>query len=644
MKRACIIGTAGHIDHGKTLLIKMLTGTDTDRLKEEKERGISIELGFASLTTPSGVRCGVVDVPGHERFIRNMLAGAGGIDLILLVIAADEGVMPQTREHLDIVDLLGARDGVVAVTKIDMVDPDWRDLVIEDIRSYLANTCLEHAPIVPVSSVTAEGRALLLAEIDAAVARADLSPRGKFTRLPIDRVFIMQGFGTVITGTLWAGELHEGDRIRIEPKGIDSRIKSLEVHGERVEKAIAGQRVAVSVHGIDREECERGDWLVAGATPPTADLLQAQLRCVRNSPFPIKNRMRVRFHLGASEVIGRVVPLDAEEIPPGEEGFVEIRLESSVPAERGDRFVLRSFSPMRTLGGGTIVDVSGHHRKRFREADLAALRLAAEGSIEERVLGAVAQGGMLGFAESDLAGRLGQPAAEVAAALRPLVEAGTVRRIGRGILVTSEAMRDSESEMVALISEHQKKNPLQWGILKSELKSRLDRRVNPEVVEVWTQERQAAGEIHVRGDRLRVGEARIELPPALEQLRLQILADLDGRGFAAPSVKELSEAIGARKEFDDLVGLLIAEGELTRIPPDLIYPSARVEEMRTHLRAIFSRMAEMNVAALKDVLGVSRKQAVPLLEFFDRMRWTERRGDMRVAGPRLVEPADGRTA
>lgn len=641
MKRACIIGTAGHIDHGKTLLIKMLTGTDTDRLKEEKERGISIELGFASLTTPAGVRCGVVDVPGHERFIRNMLAGAGGIDLILLVIAADEGVMPQTREHLDIVDLLGAQDGVVAVTKIDMVEPDWRELVIEEIRDYLSGTCLARAPIVPVSSVTGEGREMLLSEIDRAVARADLSPRGKFTRLPIDRVFIMQGFGTVITGTLWAGELHEGDRIRIEPKGIDSRIKSLEVHGERVEKAIAGQRVAVSVHGVGREECERGDWLIDGPTPPTAETIQARLRCVANSPFPIKNRMRVRFHLGASEVIGRVVPLDAEEIPPGQEGFVEIRLDSSVPAERGDRFVLRSFSPMRTLGGGTIVDVSGHHRKRFREGDLAALRLAAEGSIEERVLGAVAQGGMLGFPEADLAARLGQPAPEVAAALRPLLDQGQIRKIGRGILITADSMDEAEREMTALISEHQKRNPLQWGILKSELKSRLDRRVHPEVVEIWTQERQAAGELHGRGDRLRVGNAHIELPPALDQLRSKILTDLDGRGFAAPSVKELSESVGPRKEFDDLLNLLIAEGDLTRIPPDLIYPSSRVEEMRVRLREIFSRMTEMNVAALKDLLGVSRKQAVPLLEYFDRMRWTERRGDMRIAGPRLTEPGDG---
>ncbi len=311
MTRPCIIGTAGHIDHGKTLLIKMLTGVDTDRLKEERERGISIELGFASLTTPSGVRCGVIDVPGHERFIRNMLAGAGGIDVILLVIAADEGVMPQTREHLDIVDLLGAHHGVIALTKIDLVDPDWRDLVIDDVRAYLSGTCLAGAPLVPVSAVTGEGKAELLAAIDSAVGTADLSARGRYTRMPIDRVFTMQGFGTVVTGTLWAGTLHEGDHVRIEPSGDETRIKSLEVHNDRASEALAGQRVAVSLHAVDRDEIARGEWLVSGAPPPTASMIQALVRCVRGSPYAIKNRTRVRFYLGASEIMGRAVPLDA---------------------------------------------------------------------------------------------------------------------------------------------------------------------------------------------------------------------------------------------------------------------------------------------------------------------------------------------
>jgi selenocysteine-specific elongation factor len=636
--RPCIIGTAGHIDHGKTLLIKMLTGIDTDRLKEERERGISIELGFASLTTPSGIRCGVVDVPGHERFIRNMLAGAGGIDVILLVIAADEGVMPQTREHLDIVDLLGAHDGIVAVTKIDMVEPDWRELVIDEIRSYLAGTCLAAAPIVPVSSVTGEGKADLLTALDAVVAAADLSPRGKYTRLPIDRVFTIQGFGTVITGTLWAGALHEGDRVRIEPSGHETRIKSLEVHNERVVEAFAGQRVAVSLHAVPREEITRGEWLIAGAPPTKTNLIQAKVRCVPGSPYPIRNRLRIRFYLGSSEILGRIVPLEKDEMASRDEGFVEIRLEEPAIAERGDRFVLRSYSPMRTIGGGVIVDVSGVHRRRFHEGDLSALRLAAEGSIEDRIAGTIARGGSLGAAEGDLPSRLGQPVAEVSAALATLVDEGRVKRIGRGTLVIREAVDAAGTRMSEVLLDHQKRNPLRWGLLKSELKSRLDRQVHPELIESWIRAEQEAGRLHVRGDRLRYGAEQMPLSPRLEALRERISKELEERGFAAPTTKELIESLGSVPEAEELITHLIAEGEVTRIPPDLLYPGRKIDELRGRLRDYFAHSTEMQVASLKDMVGISRKQAVPLLEFFDRQRWTERKGDVRIAGPRLQGP------
>jgi selenocysteine-specific elongation factor len=640
MLRPCIIGTAGHIDHGKTLLIKLLTGVDTDRLKEERERGISIELGFASLTTPSGVRCGVIDVPGHERFIRNMLAGAGGIDVILLVIAADEGVMPQTREHLDIVDLLGAHRGVVALTKIDLVDPEWRELIIDDVRTYLSGTCLAGAPLVPVSAVTGEGKAELLAAIDAAVAVADLSARGRYTRMPIDRVFTMQGFGTVVTGTLWAGTLHEGDRVRIEPSGDETRIKSLEVHNERAGEAFAGQRVAVSLHAIDREEITRGEWLVAGDPPPTVSMVQAQVRCVQGSPYAIKNRTRVRFYLGASEIMGRAVPLDAEEIAPGKEGFVEIRLEEAVPAERGDRFVLRSFSPMHTIGGGVVVDVSGTHRRRFNEEDLRALRIAAEGSLDDRILGLLAQAGLLGMAEGELPTRLGQPPAEVASTIAALIGSGRIHRIGRGLLVPTEALDAAGTRMTTILTAHQKHNPLQWGMLKSELKSRLERQIHPDVVEAWLQERTSEGNLHVRGDRLRLGEESLALSPTLAALRERILENLAGRGFGGPTIKELLDDLGGPKDGEALISLLIEEGVVARVPPDMLYPSQRIEEMRGLLKTFLAKTPEMGVAGLKEIMGVSRKHAVPLLEFFDRQRWTERRGDVRVAGPRLQESAN----
>ncbi len=632
MNRPCIIGTAGHIDHGKTLLIKMLTGVDTDRLKEERERGISIELGFASLTTPSGIRCGVIDVPGHERFVRNMLAGAGGIDVILLVIAADEGVMPQTREHLDIVDLLGAHDGVVALTKIDMVDPEWRDLVIEDVRGYLNGTCLAQAPVIPVSSTTGEGRKDLLEALDRAVAGADLSPRGKYVRLPVDRVFTMQGFGTVVTGTLWAGSLREGDRVQIAPRGIESRIKSLEVHGTRVPEAQAGQRVAVSLHAVPREQIERGDWLVAGESPPTTVVVQARVRCVRGSPYAIKNRMRIRFYLGASEVFGRVAPLETEEIKPGGEGFVQIRLEAPILAERGDRFVLRSYSPMHTIGGGLVVDVSGIRRRRFRESDIDALRLAEQGSLEDRIAGAIAAAGSLGIGEADLPGRLGQPPADVVATLSGLIEKGRVRRLRRGVLVGVDAVQNAGTRMQTILLAEQKHHPLSWGILKSELKSRLERQIHPDLIEAWIQENLEAGRLHVREDRLRFGEQGIALSPAHAALRAKVMAEVSARGFAAPSTKELIDALGSPSDCEEMIGHLLRVGEIVRIPPDLLLPSGLIEEMRSRLQDYFARNAEMSVASLKDLIGVSRKQAVPMLEWLDRNRWTERRGDLRVEG------------
>lgn len=635
MSRPCIIGTAGHIDHGKTLLIKMLTGIDTDRLKDEKKRGISIELGFASLSLPSGTRCGVVDVPGHERFVRNMLAGAGGIDVILLVIAADEGVMPQTREHLDIVDLLGAGAGVVALTKVDMVEAEWRDLVLDDVQEYLSATCLAKAPIVPVSSTTGEGKEELLTRLDELVAIAELNPRGRFTRLPIDRVFTMQGFGTVVTGTLWAGALREGDRIIVAPSGIESRIKGLQVHGARVPEALPGQRVAVNLHGIPTEKIARGDWLVTPDAPPTTRLVQARLRCVRNSPYPIKNRLRVRFHLGASELLGRIIPLETDALKPGEEGLVQIRLESPVLAERNDRFVLRSYSPMYTIGGGQVVDVSGVRRRRFRREDLDALQLAEEGTIEDRVLGEVATRGALGIKENDLPAKMGQTGADLSPAVDQLIEEGTLRRIGKRMLFADDAIAEAGGQIAAILLDHQKKNSLSWGLLKSELKSRFDSKIHPDLIESWIQEQAEAGELHIREDRLRHGSDRLDLSPAHAAVMEKILSEIDGRAFAGPSTKELLEALGSPKSAEELLAHMVREGEIVRVPPDFLYRASRIEDLRAQLEGFFARNPEMSVAGMKQMLGVSRKQAVPLLEWCDRQQWTERKGDVRIAGSRL---------
>jgi selenocysteine-specific elongation factor len=635
MTRAAIIGTAGHIDHGKTLLVKLLTGVDTDRLKEEKKRGISIELGFASITLPSSRRCGVVDVPGHERFIRNMLAGAGGIDLILFVIAADEGVMPQTREHMDILELLGVNRGVVALTKVDMVDADWCELVTSEVGDFISKTILRDAPILPVSAVTGQGKDALLAAMDAQLDRLEEIQRGRFCRLPIDRVFSMEGFGTVVTGTLWGGSLREGLRVHVQPQGVETRIKSLEVHGERVQDAQAGQRVAVCLHSVPRDSVDRGDWLVLEDELQPVDKIDVRLRVLSGAGRTLETRTRVRFHLGASEVMGRVVLLDADELDPGREGLAQIQLEARTVAERGDRFVLRSYSPMHTLGGGRVLDVSGSRRRRFRQEDLETLRVAEDGTIEDRITERIRAKAGLGLPESELTQQLGQPPAEIHAAVARLLEQKQLVQVGRTRLITGETFVQVGQTLRAAILDSERAQPLRFGPLKSELKSRQEHGIHPEATEAWIQQGIAQGTLFAKGDRLRASGPELTLPAALQALASVMLADLERRGFAAPTQKEFLETFANHPEAGELLQHLLGAERVVRVPPDLLLPAQAIETLRGRVSAFFAGQAEMTVADLKEALGVSRKQGVPLLEYLDRAQWTVRRGDVRAAGPKL---------
>jgi selenocysteine-specific elongation factor len=635
MLRPAILGTAGHIDHGKTQLIRMLTGVDTDRLKEEKKRGISIELGFASLELPSGRRCGVIDVPGHERFIRNMLAGAGGIDLIILVIAADEGVMPQTREHLDIIQLLGVEQGVVALTKVDLVDEDWLELVKADVQNYLSRTTLAGAPIMPVSSVTGQGKKELLAEIDAALDELDMAQRGRFVRLPVDRVFTMEGFGTVATGTLWGGTLEEGSRVRVQPRGMETRVKSVQVHNEQVAGALPGQRVAVCLHNVARDEIERGDWLVLSTELRPVSKLDVRLRAIEELPKAIRHRARIRFYLGASEVMGRLVLLEKEELEAGESTLAQVQLDEPVVAERGDRFVVRSYSPMRTLGGGTVLDVSGTRRRRYREEDLAALRLVEEGSLEDRVHGVVRAQRGLGILESELTQSIGQPPEEIRQALGTLEREDRIRRVGRSRLVSTDKFEEAAATLEEAILGYERANRLRFGPQKSEIKSRHARAIHPEVAEAWFQRELDGGRLWTRGDLVRRSNQAPVLTPPMQALRARMLDALSTAGFSGPTQKAFLEEMGSPKGADELLALLLANQEVVRLPSDILVHGDRIGELRHIAQRYFEANEELNIGTLKDLLGVSRKNGVPLLEFMDQQGWTERRGDVRIAGSRL---------
>ena len=650
--RPLIIGTAGHIDHGKTALIKLLTGVDTDRLKQEKERGISIELGFTSLELPSGERLGVVDVPGHERFIKNMLAGAGGIDLILFVIAADEGVMPQTREHMDIIDLLGVEHGIIALTKIDMVEPEFVDIVEETVREYLAESCLKAAPIVRVSARTGEGRKEILAALAREATPLTAGERGRLPRLPIDRAFIMEGFGTVVTGTLWSGKLIEGAPVHIIPSGLATRIKSLEVHDERVKEALAGQRVAVSLHAIEKAAIRRGDWLLAGEKLPATRLVDAKLRVLRTAAKPLANSARIRFHLGSAEILGRLILLDSDELKPGQAGWAQLRLEERVLTERGDRFVLRTYSPMHTVAGGLVVTAGVGKRRRYRAEDLDALAQAEVGTPEERVCAVLGRAGSRGADRAHLARESGCTNDEVAAALTALIDAGEARAISKRLIVTPHGFELGAERLAGILTGYQRGNELSWGVQKSELKKRVEGAISADLVDAWVQQEAEAGHLFQRGDRLRHGSDRFDLSPAYEALKTGILDTIAGEGFAGRSRREVTEDLKAaarvhaaspdayEKDIDALLLLLLDAGEIVRVPPHFYFAAAAIVTAVARVRAFFAEHEEMRVADLKGMLEVSRKQAVPLLEYLDQARITQRDGDARRPGPKLHESGD----
>ncbi|MBD3337443.1 MAG: selenocysteine-specific translation factor, partial [Candidatus Eisenbacteria bacterium] len=582
-------------------------------------------------------------VPGHERFVRAMLAGAGGIDIILFVIAADEGIMPQTREHMDIIQLLGVRRGVVALTKVDLADEEWLELVTDEVRRYLQQTPLAEAPVVPASAVTGQGKDELLQTIDQLIPAVQLEERGRYPRLPVDRVFTMEGFGTVVTGTLWAGRLREGDAVRILPRGLTSRIKALQVHGERVPEAVAGQRTAVALHAVEREAIARGDWLTTRGDAVARKMVDARVQCVRSAPRPIRNNAKMRFHLGAAEVLGRIVLLAEDELPPGGEAWAQIRLDEPILAERGDRFVLRTYSPARAAAGGTVVLAENRRRRRYRGEDLEGLQVAEKGTPAERVIDRLRASHARGLAVDELAAAVGQPRGEVEEILASLEEQGQVDIVGRGQAVLTDELERAGDQLSTTLEEFQKQNPLRWGMTKSELKSRLADRIHPDVAEAWVQKAAAGGRLHARKDRLRWGPDAIRLTPPLQQLRAAMIADLEQRGFVGPHQKEYLDAVGEGiqgvrpDQKGELLAMLMEEGTIARIPPDILLLQEVLEKVPAAVRDFYqSGRSEMSVAQFKDILGVSRKQAVPLLEYLDRERFTRRQGDVRVPGPRLV--------
>jgi selenocysteine-specific elongation factor len=628
-----ILGTAGHIDHGKTSLVKALTGIDTDRLKEEKERGITIELGFAHMELQGGIVVGIVDVPGHERFVRTMVAGVGGMDLVMLVIAADEGIMPQTREHLEICRLLGVKRGLVALTKCDMVDPDWLDLVGEEVREYLAGSFLEEAPIVPVSSRTMEGIENLRSTLSVLAADAEeKSVEGPF-RLPVDRVFTMPGFGTVVTGTLLSGRVREGDEVEILPSGMTSRVRTVQTHGKKEEIGTAGQRLAINLQGVEHTAITRGDVVVPRGVFRTTRAIDARLSYLPSAPRELKHRSVLRLHSATYEVPAQIILLQGDALKPGETQFAQLRLKNPVLLLPDDYFILRTYSPQITVGGGVVLDPAPPRRRRRSAEALELLTSLQEGEDSERIRLLVQQSLFSGITFEEVGIRSGIPAKRLESVLSGLLSNGVIVQVVREprIFVGRDALASLKSMLLGEVEGYLRHNPLKDGIGKEELRTRLPRRSDtrffgPILMALEKDERVIVDRdlVKLPGHKAAVVGDRAELQAKIEEAFIQ-------GGFEPPAIKQLCDTFRSEeKEILELLSLLIREGRIVKIKGDVHYAPLPLSQIREKLVALLKEKKEITPPEFREVTGLSRKYMIPLLEYFDQEKVTIRVGDKRM--------------
>jgi selenocysteine-specific elongation factor len=629
-----VIGTAGHVDHGKSTLIRALTGIDPDRLQEEKERGMTIDLGFAWLRLSNGQEVSIVDVPGHERFIHNMLAGVGGIDIALLVIAADEGVMPQTREHVAILDLLGITDCVVALTKRDLVEDEWLDLVQADVEEFLA-TALKKAknvPIVPCSATSGVGLDALLSVIQELLARERTRPSTGRPRLPIDRVFTVAGFGTVVTGTLIDGELHLGQELEVQPAGLRTRVRGLQSHRKKAETIPAGTRTAVNLGGLAVEDLRRGQVLATpGMLKPTR-ALDARLRLIPDAR-PMRHNAEVSFFTGAAESLGKLSLLDRDELLPGEEAWVQLRLQDEVALMRGDLFVVRLPSPSMTVGGGSVVEPHARRHRRRQPAILQQLEVLAQGTPDEIVMER-----LRAREPTDVEGlvqRTGLAAAEARAALIRLVESGDLvvldqtngsgRLDGRSFVVSAAGWQRVTGSVEALLGRFHQGYPLRRGLPKEELRTRLGAEPRLFVRELGRLKTQ--GTAVEDGPFVRLATHSVQFSPEQERQASELLHLLREAGVSPPDRAELEAELRISSE---LVDALLAQGRLVEVPPGLVYERDTLLALVSRIREDIQHNGPRTVAQIRDLLDASRKFALALVNYTDDQKITRRVGDERV--------------
>lgn len=633
-EQSLILGTAGHIDHGKTALVKALTSVDTDRLKEEKARGITIDLGFAEFTPASGTRMGVVDVPGHEGFVRNMLAGATGMDMVLMVIAADEGVMPQTREHLAIVRLLGVTRMVVALTKCDLVDEDWLELATEEVRELLVGTPYEQASVVATSATTGAGLSELTdALVDAADSAGERNS-DDLARLPIDRVFTVRGTGTVVTGTLWSGSLQVGDGVHLLPGGERARVRGLQVHGRDADQAHAGARTAVALvgAGLSRESVNRGQVLVVDEGWRETSMLTVRLAVLSGTGWAVEHGQRVRVHLGTAEVMARTVALEGKPLAPGDQGWVQFRLERPVLARARDRLVIRSYSPMTTIGGGLVAEATAPKRRGSTPEVLGLLSRVLEGDPVEAALACTALAAWDGAVVRELPILTGLGPATCQAALDALVTSGG--RVAAGRAYHPETARKGRALLLETVARFHEEAPLRPGIPLEELRQRLPASDSNNLADGLLADLEGEGALRVASGVAALAEFELELKPAQRAVYDALLKIYQDHGLAPPAVEELPSEMQKHRDLWPILKLMEVRAEITSLDAEFFISTNALKDAQKRVIDQLGGRQGLGPADFKEVLPVTRKHLIPILAHFDREGITVRRDDGRdVAKP-----------
>lgn len=625
-----IIGTAGHIDHGKTTLIKALTGRNTDRWEEEQRRGITIDLGFTYFDLPGGDRAGIIDVPGHEKFINNMVAGVVGMDLVLLVIAADEGIMPQTREHVDILHLLGIEKSIIVLNKCDLVDEEWLELVEEEVREELAGTFLEHAPVAKVSAATGQGLEELIQIIEK-MTEDDLTPKDIHTipRLPVDRVFTLSGFGTIITGTLVSGTIHKEDTLEMYPVGKECKIRSIQVHGTDRDVCYAGQRVAINLSNVKKKEIARGCVLAPKNSMKNTDLLDVKLNVLDSSMRVLTNHSRLHFFTGTSEILCRAVLLDKEEIGPGESGYVQLRLEEEIAVRRGDKFVVRFYSPMETIGGGVILEPNPGVKKRFHQDVIDELKRKESGSVADVIELHIREHGKTLITLAELAKMTALSEQEIQEAAEELKSQGQIEEFQLKKdtwFWHADSRRAATEEILAALTAYETKYPYRYGMKKAEVQGIYFQKIRPNLFDRIIEFLEEEGCVKREGEFLCTPDYQVRKDGVFDQVSSVLLDTFKKARFDFVRYSEISLPKVERETGDDILNILLVEGSVVKVTEDMYTLKEYMEEARQAISAHLADDPVITIAQVRDMFQTSRKSAKPILEYMDSIKVTKKTG------------------